>query len=202
MRNTFALALVATMASAVFIRDDDFELEDDDYEFIEDQIARREFQANSGERKPKENKEAQEDAEEAECKDFDGLRADVRHFWQNFINEGFLNLMDEEEDWKNPCKLPEDWTLEDVPEQWRDEVAELSEEEIEWVTNVCAQPLGSNERVMGLLAINGVEGEELEQTLEKGAGEVEWLYETFSAPIIDGYQEGVAGLLDDCEAVA
>lgn len=112
-----------------------------------------------------------------------------------------MNLKDEEEDWKNPCKLPEDWTLEDVPEHWRDEVAELSEEQIEWVTNVCAQPLGSNERVMGLLTINGVEGEELEAVLEKGAGEVEFLYESFSKPIIDGYQEGVRGLLDDCEAV-
>merc|ERR1711990_1392885 len=54
---------------------------------------------------------------------------------------------------------------------------------------------------MGLLHINGVEGEELEATLEKGAGEVQYLYETFSEPIVDGYQAAVEGLLDECDAV-
>ena len=54
MRNTFALALVATIASAVYIRDDDydFEVDFDDDEFVEDQIARRQFQCGTTERKP------------------------------------------------------------------------------------------------------------------------------------------------------
>ena len=219
MRNYIALAAIATAASAISLHQGIDEASDiTPYEQNEgareaeqaDRKAERK-QARKDARKAarkdarqaarKEARaEAKEDDEE-ECRGFDDLREGMEQFWWNFINEGYLNLMAEEEGWKDPCDLPEDWTLEDVPEEFREDVAELDDEEEQWMRDLCKKPKGSGERVMGIQIINDFSEEELEASMEKGTGEVEALYNMISAPIIDQYEAAVDGLLDECTAV-
>merc|ERR1712110_427318 len=219
MRNYIALAAIATAASAISLRQGIDEASDLNlYAQNVDQRTADKKADKQAERKQarkdarkaarvdarkaaRQEAKAEAKAEEEECRGFDDLREGMEQFWWNFINEGYLGLMAKEEGWKDPCDLPEDWTLEDVPEEFRDDVAELDDEELAWIRDLCKKPKGDGERVVGLQIINDFTEEEIEASMEKGTGEVEALYNMISAPIIDQYEAAVDGLLDECTAV-
>ena len=147
MRSYIALALIAATTSAVVLQQDAEAQFEGPLKPAEDRPEREQ-----GDRP--ERKERSGEDRDGGCKGFDGLRDDVRGFWKNFINSGFLMMMEKEEDWVDPCQLPEDWTIEDVPEEHREDVEGLAEEEIQWIRDLCKLPKGSDDRVVGMMQIN------------------------------------------------
>ena len=188
MRNYIALALIAATTSAVNLTWGD----------AVQQEAAPEKQGWP------EAEAAEEESSDSGCKGFDDLRADHKAFWKNFINEGYLGVMDKEEGWVDPCA----WELSEFKSMWDIPWDEIPKEDRKWARNnmtkrevyimkdICDKPKGSDDRVIGMMKFNQFTEEEMEAAIEKGNGEVKALYEQFSGPMIDKFQDEV-----ECAAV-